>query len=130
MRTRRDPVLGIVRRCPRCREWWPDDDEFFYQRKYQAGTIENARGRSYVRRTAGVVKWCKACHATSMREVRQRSRLRTARAERMTGHCQTDGCMVLVPAGRDRCYGCSGATVGPLTADRLAAMGVGLRRAA
>lgn len=25
-----DPILGTVRRCSTCREWWPDDDEFYY----------------------------------------------------------------------------------------------------
>lgn len=116
---RRDAVLGQVRRCPRCRDWWPDDDEFFYEREYTAGAVARAAGRVYVRRTSGVVKWCKACHASAMREVRKRQGLRTARTERMTGHCQTVGCMVLLPAGRDFCHGCAGRERVPLTHERI-----------
>lgn len=27
-----DPDLGEVRRCPLCRDWWPNDSEFYYTR--------------------------------------------------------------------------------------------------
>lgn len=30
MDVRDDPEIGEVRRCTTCREWWPNDDEFFY----------------------------------------------------------------------------------------------------
>jgi hypothetical protein len=30
---RLDPELGIVRLCPSCNEWWPDDSEFFQPTK-------------------------------------------------------------------------------------------------
>ena len=26
-----DPVLGNVKQCPICKEWWPADTEFFYK---------------------------------------------------------------------------------------------------
>lgn len=31
-KTRMDPELGLVRRCARCKEWWPADGEFYRPR--------------------------------------------------------------------------------------------------
>src|SRR5512146_3019431 len=76
--TRRDAVLGTVRGCPGCREWWPDDGEFFYAKPYAAGEPALAAGRLYDRRTSGVTYRCKACHAESKRRSRTRMGLRTA----------------------------------------------------
>lgn len=28
-----DPELGIVKRCTKCEDWWPLDEEFFYRDK-------------------------------------------------------------------------------------------------
>lgn len=28
-----DPILGVVRRCTRCQETWPKDEEFWYFRQ-------------------------------------------------------------------------------------------------
>lgn len=39
-----DPELGPLRRCPRCEEWWPDDEEFFY--------VSGGKRHS----------WCRACY--------------------------------------------------------------------
>lgn len=41
--------LGVERRCPRCRQWWPEDDEFWLR--------ITARGRSTW------FSWCRACKA-------------------------------------------------------------------
>lgn len=113
-----DPVLGRVRECPSCREWWPEDPEFFQIREYQAGTVATTRGRSYVRSTSGVTYRCWACVLGPERL----PRLIVQRGARMVGHCQTQGCMVMVPDGRVQCHGCAGRTAGPLTAERIAGL--------
>ena len=40
-----DRVLGVVRQCARCREWWPANREFFHAS----------------RRPIGLQVYCKAC---------------------------------------------------------------------
>lgn len=72
--TRRDAVLGTVRWCAGCREWWPDDAEFFIVKAYRAGTVAVAAGRPYVRGSSGVTRQCKACHAERVRRWKQRRR--------------------------------------------------------
>jgi len=57
----RDPILGLVRRCPSCRQWLPDDAEFFEPKRYTAGTIARSGGHTYTRRTSGVTWRCRAC---------------------------------------------------------------------
>ena len=50
--TRDDPILGTEKRCPRCGEWWPLDDEFFY-RATPCHRLRGARWQAY----------CRACWA-------------------------------------------------------------------
>lgn len=38
---KQDRILGIVKRCARCREWWPLDDTFYYPSN---------------------TSWCRACY--------------------------------------------------------------------
>lgn len=116
-----DPELGPIRRCPGCHEWWPDDDEFFTTRTYEAGQLAYANGRPYVRSKSGITRRCKACHAASVRRSKKRASLRTAEASRrMTaGYCSRAGCPIRVPAGRALCHGCAGRVVGPLTPERI-----------
>lgn len=52
---RDDPILGRVKRCPRCRESWPLDSEFFFFR---------ASGKPQA--------YCKACYNDAFRESRSR----------------------------------------------------------
>lgn len=120
---RDDPDLGRVRRCPSCREWWPDDAEFFASYPYSAGAVVRARGRTYVRGTGGVTKRCRACVTETQRESNRRARLRQAENRmRMTGYCRGAAghtCPVRLPLGRTQCNGCAGRTVGALTPERI-----------
>jgi hypothetical protein len=58
--TRDDPELGEVRLCPRCGEWWPDDDEFY----------------------APGLDVCRACYSEATRTVREHRRRVMADAAR------------------------------------------------
>lgn len=53
-----DVELGPVKRCPRCQEWWPADDEFFYRTKATP---------------SGLQSWCKACWHEWRREPERRA---------------------------------------------------------
>lgn len=60
-----DPILGTEKRCGTCGEWWPLDEEFWYVKRYQAGDIAYAAGKSYIRQSSGE-HWysrCRACWA-------------------------------------------------------------------
>lgn len=52
-------ALGRQKRCPRCGEDWPHDEEFYYP---------NAR------RSSGFNAWCRACDCEAMSERRQNRR--------------------------------------------------------
>ena len=54
--TRDDPELGTLRRCSRCGEEWPQDEEFFY--------FQVRRGKRVCS------SWCKACWYERARERR------------------------------------------------------------
>ena len=48
-KTAQDPVLGTVRYCPDCREYWPADTEFFHYTGARGG------GRKFH-------SYCRACY--------------------------------------------------------------------
>lgn len=54
----RRTILGIERRCPRCRQFWPEDAEFF--------SPATKRGRPTW------FPWCRACKAEYDAERRRR----------------------------------------------------------
>lgn len=120
-RTRNDAELGPVRWCTTCAEWWPDDEEFW--NIVPAGTVARNRFGEYVRKTD--VKRCRA-HKGNEGRVRPTFHRRRSRYHIPNAHqCRsTSGCIVIVPPARDLCYGCRGLTDGPLTVDRLAALGM------
>ena len=70
-----DPVLGQVRRCPTCGEWWPDDAEFYYQNRcgWQCRACWSDRNaRRHARRLDGYGRLHDAAHrAASGREGRR-----------------------------------------------------------
>lgn len=113
--TRVDVELGPVRWCGTCAEWWPDDEEFWTV--VPAGTVSVAAGRPYVRKLD--VKRCRA-HTGIQKLPRVREAMRRPKAHQ----CRSQACIVIVPEGRDVCYGCQGLTVGPLTVERLVVYGM------
>jgi hypothetical protein len=56
-----DPILGPVRYCGRCEEWWPLDREFWIIQVHPAGMRHTSRGRAYTLRTAVTGYTCRAC---------------------------------------------------------------------
>jgi len=68
-RRRVDEILGPVRYCPRCDEWLPEDEEFFYieQRKPSANNHRTKTGPIY---------HCICCRAEKNRATHARSRAR------------------------------------------------------
>lgn len=60
--TREDDELGTVRLCPRCGEWWPQDEEFYWPRRDRDG---------------GWQCYCRACDYERRKGVRLASRVRT-----------------------------------------------------
>ena len=61
MKNRLDDDGELERHCPRCDEWWPADNEFFFT----SGT-----GRK-----KGLHTWCKACYLEYRKAGRQREKL-------------------------------------------------------
>lgn len=57
---RDDPELGTVRRCTRCGEEWPLDEEFYYYQVRHGRRVSSA--------------WCRACWSERSRE-RHRERM-------------------------------------------------------
>lgn len=55
-RHRVDPLLGLVRQCSRCLEWWPASSEYF---------TPSRRGDAL-----NLHSWCKACSAEAKQEQR------------------------------------------------------------
>lgn len=120
--TRVDPVLGELGWCGTCAEWWPFAMPYFAFHEYRAGDLAHAGNRFYVRKTSGVASRCRV-HTGEVSPWRIE---RARDAALVMQRCATPTCMVLVPEGRTTCYGCRGATVGPLTEDRIAAMRIPL----
>lgn len=118
---RQDDELGPVRWCGNCAEWWPDDKEFWYVRRWHAGTQTVALGRPYTRRTSGETHICRACH--NEHTARNYAERRAGRAIPRPHVCRSRDCIVILPPGRDKCYGCLRRTVGPLTVARLWELG-------
>jgi len=61
---RLDPILGLVKRCSKCGEWWTATKQFFYP----------APGRP----PTGLHSWCIACARENIRERRYGERRRLA----------------------------------------------------
>jgi len=53
--------LGVEKRCTRCGDWWPADEEFFPKNR--------------VRTKRGLSPWCKACFTEYHRERRGSKRI-------------------------------------------------------
>jgi hypothetical protein len=56
-----DPILGPVRYCARCDEWWPQDAEFWIVQVRRAGMRNTSRGRPYALRHDVTGYTCRAC---------------------------------------------------------------------
>ena len=49
-----DPELGPLKRCPRCKEWWPADGEFWYPNAARPGGLQSeCKACQIERRRAG-----------------------------------------------------------------------------
>ena len=59
--TKEDPELGIVRWCPRCEMWQPDDQEFWIHDHRRAGSLYCHGPRRYTRRTGYTYIRCRSC---------------------------------------------------------------------
>jgi hypothetical protein len=76
--TRTDPIDGPQRYCRQCKEWWPDDGEFWYSDLRRAGTRYQSDGQVRIRKWDYAYRHCRACLATSARRYRERRARTTA----------------------------------------------------
>ncbi len=68
---RHEEELGLQKRCTRCHEWWPWDEEFFRIAAH-AGDVYVSNGRPYVRASNVLRSTCRACDAERRRGWRER----------------------------------------------------------
>ena len=63
-RLRLDEDGELERFCPRCREWWPADKEFFFSSGHNGDELH---------------AWCKACYLERRRERRREKAVEEAK---------------------------------------------------
>ena len=59
--TQEDAILGTMRYCARCGEWWPQDSEFWIVQVRRAGMRNTSRGRAYTLLHDVTGYTCRAC---------------------------------------------------------------------
>lgn len=104
--------LGEVRYCRSCKEWYPEDTEFWDIVRRQGKTYQGGDGGTYVARSDHLN--CKACHRSrsAISTIRRRNRNLIRR------------CACGIRTSKRQCHGCAGRTVGPLTVAMLERAGL------